>query len=517
MRVLFAVLLLIASASATRTLVFHKPAGLVTTHNDELGRRTVYDALRERLPPNDAGESWHACGRLDADTTGLLIITTDGRLVRHVTDPTAGGNLMKKYRALCHRLDRPAIRKLQEGVDLGGGLGVSRPASVAEDDEQPNGKQSLLTIGIREGRNRQIRRMLHAVGSGVMRLERLSVGSIELGDLPEGEYRWLSEEELRDGLGYPPPSEEAADEATATDYSLLDSGDFSRLEYFGGHLVARPCPSASWKRGLSEARWRDPAVLRYTEEDGGDWVDADAASPSWSMDTGLGFTLGLQCGPSGQVGAFPEQHDNWRWLKETCETAIGARRSGGGPLRILNLFGHTGASSLACAAAAAAAATDAPDGEGPIEIVHLDGARSAVSRARSNADLSDLSDVPVRWICEDVMTYCNRAAKRGETFDGIIVDPPAFGRGGKKGAEWRIQRDMPNLLDVLATLLPDRPAFVLLTCHDQRWPSSRLSEALEGMLPCDDGSLEEGRMVLKASERGGRDLPMGAFARWRRG
>ena len=144
MRVLFAALLLIASASATRTLVFHKPAGLVTTHNDELGRRTVYDALRERLPPNDAGESWHACGRLDADTTGLLIITTDGRLVRHVTDPTAGGNLMKKYRALCHRLDRPAIRKLQEGVDLGGGLGVSRPASVAEDDEQPNGKQSCL-------------------------------------------------------------------------------------------------------------------------------------------------------------------------------------------------------------------------------------------------------------------------------------------------------------------------------------------------------------------------------------
>ena len=564
-----------AALGSTRALIFHKPVGLVTTHKDELGRRTVYDALRARLPQSEANHDWHACGRLDMETSGLLIMTTDGRLVRHVTDPTAGGNLLKQYVCRCHQLSESGVEQLRQGVDLGSGLGMSNPAAVSLlprlDDEEEEGarrgrKQSRLAIGIRQGKNRQIRRMLHAVGSGVMSLERRAIGGLELGELAEGEYRWLSAEELEQCLGYPPPvgggtlahaAEEQTtpppkpsppEEAEVVGYRLLDSGDYARLEEFGGQLVVRPCPSASWRRGNpSSASWAN-APLRFdadaaawrgdpptsaevgsaavaSEEGASEEVGSSAevaegapsdAADVWCMDSGAGFVLALQPGPSGQLGAFPEQRANWRWLSAACTSAISrGDRTADAPLRVLNLFGHTGASSIACAAGAAASSDAAA-----IEVVHVDGAKSAVSRARANSALSALAEVPVRWLCEDVMTYCRRAAKRGERFHGVIVDPPAFGRGGKKGTEWRIQRDMPTLLAVLAELLDDAPEFVLLTCHDHRWPSTRLHDAVAEMLPAGATSgqptVEHGQMVLKATERGGRDLPMGAFARWRR-
>lgn len=553
-----------AAAVTNRYLVFHKPVGLVTTHKDELGRKTVYDALCERLPPKEAQLDWHACGRLDMETSGLLIMTTDGRLVRHVTDPTAGLDpLLKRYVCRCHQLDDRALTQLRQGVDLGGGLGMSMPAEVSRcvDDDNSRGKQSVLEIGIREGKNRQIRRMLHAVGSGVIGLHRTSIGALELGTLAEGEFRWLSAQELLEGLCYPPAADAAAlmptpRDADADGYALLDSGDFARLESFGGHLVERPCPSASWPRGAQKrggTPWKS-APLRFTQGAAGaagEWVgktpsgeyyggaaaaDGDShVTATWQLDSGAGFVLALQPGPSGQLGAFPEQRANWRWLHDVCRDALSSRTddqagsslrdgddiSASSPrLRVLNLFGHTGGSSLACAAGAAAAVPSA------IEVVHVDGAKSAVSRARANAELSGLAEVPVRWICEDVVTFCRRAAKRGERFDGIIVDPPAFGRGGKKGTEWRIQRDMPKLLSLLAELLPDTPTFVLVTCHDHRWPSARLREAIEEMLAARTaappgrrgrGGVEHGRMVLRATESGGKDLPMGAFARWRAG
>ena len=383
-----------------------------------------------------------------------------------------------------------------------------------------------------------------------MQLERLAIGGLTLGALPEGEFRWLSDDEVRDSLGYPPeaaPSRSAAaNDPPASNnggYELLDSGDRRRLERFGGHLVVRPCPSATWRRGAPNAPWKS-APLQYVDDgDGkaGDWQgegpEAGSTGPSpsapegsadagasWQMDSGAGFVLALQPGPSGQLGAFPEQRGNWEWLRNTCADALATRgparvsdddgQPGRPTLRVLNLFGHTGASTLACAAGAR------EERSGSLEIVHVDGARSAVSRARANAELSGLGHVTTRWICEDAVTYCKRAARRGETFDGIIVDPPAFGRGGKKGSEWRITRDMPDLLDVLATLLSERPCFVLLTGHDQRWPHERLRDEVGQMLPAPTSTTKRsprvahGQMVLRATADGGRDLPMGAFARW---
>lgn len=594
-------------APASRiALAYHKPCGLVCTHSDELGRRTIYDAVLEALPEEfTCGCKWHACGRLDQDTTGLLIMTTDGRLVQHVTDPTVGGHaVVKHYHAKCHLLPDGAVERLREGVDLGGGLGVSAPAEV--EIESQARKSQVLSMRISEGKNRQIRRSIHAVGSGVMALHRLAVGGVELADLAEGEWRWLSEEELRVGLQYDAPPQEAANSAAAAlhthadaqgtstarteaeaaptpavttvveasavvgseaadaSYTLLDCGNLRRLERFGERLIQRPCPAATWPRGLPLHRW-EACELAYVEaaqaggtaQETGHWegpaleevlaqhkeqeqahekqaqaqrgglggggagaaedaaAAASAAAP-WAMAADAGFSLLLHAGPSGQVGAFPEQADNWRWLRAACERGAEAN---GRPLRVLNLFAHTGGSTLACAA-------------GGAHVVHLDGARSAVARARANADASALGATPIRWISDDVLTYVSRSVRRGEAFDGVVLDPPAFGRGGKKG-EWRIQRDLPKLAGMLSELLDAEAAggFVLLTCHDARWPSSKLAEVVTQIAAPGGGGaggrggssrrtaprVEVGEMVLRAVEaegKSGKDLPLGCFARW---
>ena len=596
-----------AATAFTQALVLNKPPGLVVTHNDELGRATVYDALQAEQP---ALGRWDAIGRLDLNTSGLLILTNDGWLIRHVTDPTAGGGLAKTYRVLASGiLDDTALRHLRGGVDLGAGLGRSRPAEVTVEGHGRTTTTLMLTI--REGKNRQVRRMLHAVGSSVLRLSRVGIGSLRLGDLglAEGEWRELQPWEIEQHLAFqpralappraasasarastskprpppatpssPPPAAPSqrgdssqggsrpeagcAAAADSLDYQLVDSGECERLEWFGGVLIVRSCPSATWRRRLGAASWEEArvrfavdegwsgaglAALEPRDEEGRGgaaakgggaaaksggpagaqpWPDAQpqcGPATSWRLrPSGCGFELGLWPGAQGQVGAFPEQHVNWLWLRETCEAAVAAggggkggcgSGSGGGEAegeaphrpRVLNLFGYTGGSTLACAAGGAA-------------VTHVDGARASVAQARRNAAASALGDAEVRWLCEDVLTFVRRAVKRGEIYDGVVADPPAFGRGGKKRSEWRIERDLPELLELLPQLLAPSPLLVLLSCHDGRWPATRLAEQLTAAVPQlrrGDADVEVGSMVLRAQD-GGNDLPMGCYARCRR-
>lgn len=179
-------------------IAYHKPKGLLTTHRDDLGRETVYDRLRKQLPAKLRHLVWHAVGRLDADTTGLLLFTTDGGLVHHATQP--GTKLPKTYRVLAKGLlDETVLQRLRTGVPLTGGLGMSAPAEVALAAHQI--ATSWLSITIHEGKNRQIRRMLLAVGSQVIRLQRVRVGGIDL-DVEEDGWRLLTADEIREGLGY---------------------------------------------------------------------------------------------------------------------------------------------------------------------------------------------------------------------------------------------------------------------------------------------------------------------------
>jgi pseudouridine synthase len=185
---------------ATRVIAYHKPRGLITTHADELGRETVYDRLRSLLHASLARVEWHAIGRLDADTTGLLLFTNDGALVSHATQPTT--KVPKTYEALCARLlDEASLDRLRHGVPLSGGLGTSAPCTVELLAYGIN--TTRLRLVLTEGRNRQVRRMLLAIGSQVIRLARTAVGNIML-DIEENAWRLLGDDEIRAGLGYEP-------------------------------------------------------------------------------------------------------------------------------------------------------------------------------------------------------------------------------------------------------------------------------------------------------------------------
>ena len=184
----------------TKVLAYHKPRGVVTTHDDELGRETVYDRLRATLDASLAVEDWHAIGRLDQDTTGLLLVTNDGALVHHATQPAT--KVPKTYRALVKgRLDEGTLQALRDGVELSGGLGRSAPCEVLLEVHQT--ATSWITLTLTEGKNRQVRRMLLAVGSQVIRLARVRVGGIAL-DVDEDRWRLLGDDEVRHGLGFEP-------------------------------------------------------------------------------------------------------------------------------------------------------------------------------------------------------------------------------------------------------------------------------------------------------------------------
>ena len=198
---------MIAGVLRTRTVVlaYHKPRGLVTTHSDEHGRETVYDRLLPRLSSELRAERWHAVGRLDKDTTGLLLFTNDGAFVHHATQPATG--LSKVYLVLAKGILREEdLAPLREGVELTGGLGRSGPAKA---DLLGHGVATTwLSLEIAEGKNREVRRMLLAIGSQAIRLQRVQVGGLAL-DLEEDEWRRVTPREVEEKLGYrgaPPTS-----------------------------------------------------------------------------------------------------------------------------------------------------------------------------------------------------------------------------------------------------------------------------------------------------------------------
>ena len=182
----------------SRVLAYHKPAGLVVTHDDELGRETVYDRLVPKLPPALRRARWHAVGRLDKETTGLLLFTDDGAFVSFATQPSTAPP--KTYEALVKGLlGEPELERLRAGVPLTGGLGTSAPCEARLLEHQK--ATSWITLTLREGKNREVRRMLLAIGSQVIRLARVAIGGLPL-DLEEDRWRPVTPAELEGALGW---------------------------------------------------------------------------------------------------------------------------------------------------------------------------------------------------------------------------------------------------------------------------------------------------------------------------
>jgi 23S rRNA (cytosine1962-C5)-methyltransferase len=273
-------------------------------------------------------------------------------------------------------------------------------------------------------------------------------------------------------------------------YELLDFGAGRKLERFGDHVLDRPSLAARGPARLPAERWRHCAARYYRQGSGGRWEMCRRLPGSWPVRHGdLVFDVGLT--DFGHVGLFAEQATNWDWMARVL-----ARRS---PCRLLNLFAYTGGSTLTAARHGA-------------EVTHVDAARKAVAWARSNARRSQLGERGVRWIVEDARRFVRREIRRGNRYDGIILDPPSYGHG-PKGEAWKLSRNLLPLLRSCRELLSERPVLLLLTCHTPEYRAPELSAALADCIFGHCGAGVTARR-LEITTADGRRLPSGYVARW---
>lgn len=279
-----------------------------------------------------------------------------------------------------------------------------------------------------------------------------------------------------------------------SDYALLDSGDGRKLERYGRYTVVRPEPQCFWKPRDRAAFARATAVFdpQQEEEDAGRWRfdehgPIDAFPLSWRDVRFVGrFT------PFRHLAFFPEQAANWEWLD-------GRIRNLQRP-KVLNLFGYTGVASLAAAAAGA-------------EVTHVDASKKSVAWARENAELSGLSDRPIRWIVEDARKYVAREVRRGARYQGIILDPPKYGRG-PTGEVWRLFEDMPGLLADCAALLAEDADFLLLNAYAARISGLSLAHQMKEATADRGGRIDWGELALSEDGPDARAVGLSFFARW---
>ncbi|WP_321488715.1 class I SAM-dependent methyltransferase [uncultured Hyphomonas sp.] len=280
------------------------------------------------------------------------------------------------------------------------------------------------------------------------------------------------------------------------DYALLDSGHLQKLERFGSQTVIRPDPQAFWEPARPVETWRADARFssKNNDEDGsGNWeVLSPKAQDIWPMRWN-GLTFNARRTAFRHMGIFQEHSVHWRFAQDQIRTA-------GRPINALNLFGYTGMMSLACAAAGA-------------EVVHLDASPKSNGYGKENQSLSGLDDKPIRWIADDAMKFTAREIRRGNRYDGIILDPPKFGRG-PKNETWRFEENLPELLDTVRDLLSDQPRFVILTAYAVRLSYLALAQALADRLKPYGGTMEMGEMALPQKDSD-RLLPTAIYARWR--
>ena len=276
------------------------------------------------------------------------------------------------------------------------------------------------------------------------------------------------------------------------DYALIDSGGGRKLERYGPFRVIRPEAQCLWKPALPGA-WgdADAAFEASDDEDSGRWRFARPLPESWPM-TWDRVRFHGRCTAFRHLGVFPEHAANWAWLKDRLSHS-------NTPFRLLNLFGYTGVASLVAAAAGA-------------HVTHVDASKKAVGWARDNAALSGLENAPIRWICEDARKWVQREVRRGARYDGIILDPPKYGRG-PGGEVWRLHDDLASLIEGCAALLADEASFVLLNAYSERLSGLSLAGLLSQTLAGRSGIVDWGELALMEETR-----LLGAglsfFARW---
>jgi 23S rRNA (cytosine1962-C5)-methyltransferase len=273
-------------------------------------------------------------------------------------------------------------------------------------------------------------------------------------------------------------------------YELLDFGNEQRLERWGPYTLARPDPTAFFEP-VHPALWEKADAAYEGEKGKGEWVMEKEIPESWPVQFG-DVKMNVKLAPYKHTGVFPEQEQNWRWTREV---------SAGKKLNVLNLFAYTGGATMALA----------KDGH---FMTHVDSSKPAITWAKENAVLNELSPTSVRWILEDAALFVSREVKRGKKYDAIILDPPAFGHG-PTGKAWRADRDLAPLLEDCAKLLGENPVFIVLNGYAQNDYHDSFQQLLGGVLrrhaPHTRFDIDAQELELKASD--GRMLSTGIVAR----
>lgn len=289
-----------------------------------------------------------------------------------------------------------------------------------------------------------------------------------------------------------------------TDYELIDCGDFEKLERFGDYILIRPESQALWSKKLSAEEWKKMAHAHYRREhqqksyrtnDGvnGSWTFNKKIPDFWTINHFINnkkFTFKISLTSFGHVGIFPEQAQNWQFISDTL-TKFNEKNNSGA--KFLNLFAYTGAASVVAKANKA-------------DVTHLDAVKQLVTWANTNMELSGVKDI--RWIVDDAITYLRREVKRGKKYNGIILDPPAYGRG-PKGEKWILADSLAELLDLVSKILDEKNSFLIINLYSLGFSSLIVDNLLTSMFVFSEKEIGEFFLQSKT----GYKLPLGIFGR----
>lgn len=276
------------------------------------------------------------------------------------------------------------------------------------------------------------------------------------------------------------------------EYELIDAEGGERLERWGKYILVRPDPQIIWKGERKNKLWKNAdGIYRRSSGGGGGWVKSKMPE-QWTLDYG---ELKFRIKPMGfkHTGLFPEQAANWDWFSGLIKNA---QR----PVKVLNLFAYTGGATMAAAKAGA-------------QVVHVDASKGMVAMAKENAALCGLSDAPVRYIVDDCKKFVEREIRRGNKYDGIIMDPPSYGRG-PNGEVWKLEDNIDEFVSLVSRVLSDEPLFFLINSYTTGLSPMTMSYIVNMKVASRfGGKTEAGELGLRVSESG-LMLPCGASTRW---
>ena len=287
------------------------------------------------------------------------------------------------------------------------------------------------------------------------------------------------------------------------DYEILDCSQGEKLERWGDYILVRPDPQVLWNTDRNFKGWSKPNGHYYRSKKGGGEWDFFNLPEQWSINY-KNLTFNLKPFSFKHTGLFPEQAVNWDWFSEIIENAVAKRLAAGTlqdkPVKVLNLFAYTGGATLSAAAAGA-------------HVTHVDASKGMVNWAKENAESSGLRDKPIRWLVDDCTKFVEREIRRGNHYDGIIMDPPSYGRG-PKGEIWKIEECIHDFIKLASKLLSDDPLFFLVNSYTTGLQPAVLTYLISTEVKKKYGGNVVSDEIGLPVTRSGLVLPCGASGRW---